>query len=221
MNRFEWGVKYNNDQIAVSFPSCGMGLVKFNYGRNGIGSRVCCLMSGTTIVIPDEKSTTLSQSEEALIHCPHFDLGDIFEDSINFVQGFAAGNIRPRTWGNKSSITTKNMPIPCFFQAWPGGVIECYTFTGPNDRSMENNRYRELCGELYSNGAMQDILQLLSLDYDHLGAESLLRKAAEEYKLIKQKDDNAINQVLKGDIKGFDMIKLLFESLIKGEKISE
>jgi hypothetical protein len=216
--RLGWGLKGKNDQIAMPFPSCGIGLVNFEEEGKCVHSLACCLRSGSTMTIPTRSSSFPSPSKEAVVHCLPFDVDDDFDDNVHYVQGFAAGNIRPRTWGNKS-IAAHSMLIPCFFQAWPGGVIECYAYSVPIVTHSTNYRNGQLYRELHSNGALEDIINLLSLDHGHLRPESVLRRASEDYKLRIQSGEELVERIVEGNVEGLGTIKLLLERFVKGAEI--
>ena len=219
-----WGLKHQDNQIMMPYPSCGMGIFHSEDTVGDVQAIACCMRSGSTMMFPVGCDSSFKTSNEVISYNIPLDAGGIDDDSVRYAQGFAAGYIRVRTWGLRSGAEHKNV-TPVIFHAWPGGVIDCYachtpeSSTGDNRSEKVNDVNGQLFRTLLSNGALKDLLNLLSLDHSNPQPGSLLQKASEEYKACIHSDDELLTNIVKGKIDGVGSIQRLLQDLITGREI--
>jgi hypothetical protein len=125
----EWGIQFPGDQILLSYPAVGIGLVPSYSTRSEAepGPHIaCCLRGGTTYLIPiharDGSQASLLEVDPpiSVVMYPH----DIDAD-IDFqrIQGFVAGQLS-MTGMPMRRFTQETIPVLIY--AWPGGIIDIY-----------------------------------------------------------------------------------------------
>lgn len=216
-----WGLKHRGNQVVLPYPSCGIGLFNNRRTSGHPQSIACCLRGGTTIILPT-KTDESSLVHDVVIHSLPFDATGVDDDSVRYVQGFTAGNVRARTWGRANE--AESVPMPIYFQAWPNGAIDCYTCDLPVPQNetvtqiVDTDRSKHLYQILPSRDVLKDFLHLLSLDHSDLKPESLLRKASEEYKLKPIEDGDLLAGIIEKPQNVPESIYLVLQDLITGKK---
>ena len=193
-----WGLQHNRNHIMMPFPSfAGAGIFDTESSSSSSQFIACCLRGGTVIVIPVKHSQNFS-CNDVLLNNTSFDSAGIDDDSVRFIQGFTAGNIRVRSLGQ--SLPDPKRLLKIYFQAWSCGTIECYTcdpqyrgLQGPDD--MTSQVYREL----KSNGALERLISLLTSDHSHLEAGPLLQQASREYRRAMDSNEDFMGLISSGD----------------------
>ena len=195
-----WDLQHKNNHVMMPFSSfAGAGLFDVEPSSPNSQSIACCLRGGTAIVVPIKHAETESSHPNIFVYSTPFDSAGIDDDSVRFVQGFTAGNIRVKSWGQSSPLEP-TLRLKMYFQAWSCGTIDCYT-CDLQDRSAKNSNARisQVYRHLLSNGALGMLTNHLSLDQSQLEAGSLLSQASQEYKKTTYSDADLLDRIISGD----------------------
>lgn len=195
-----WDLQHKNNHVMMPFSSfAGAGLFDVEPSSPNSQSIVCCLRGGTAIVVPIKNAERESSHRDIFLYSTPFDSAGIDDDSVRFVQGFTAGNVRIRSWGQSSS-SEPTARLKMFFQAWSCGTIDCYT-CDPQDRSAKNSHARisQVYRHLLSNGALGMLTNHLSSDQSQLEAGSLLFQTSKEYRNTTYSDADLLDRIISGD----------------------
>jgi len=212
---FSWGLQHENNHVMMPFSSfAGAGIFDAEPLSSSSQSIACCLRGGTVIIVPLKRAQNFS-CYDILLNSTPFDSAGIDDDSVRFVQGFTAGNVRVRSLGQSlpdPKVHLKKM----YFQAWPCGTIDCYacdlqcrSLNGSDDMMSEIHQ------RLLSNGALGRLSSLLSLDHSNTEAGALLQKASIEYKKVMESNEDFIDHIISGDSDTSSSRQLL-EQLLMG-----
>jgi hypothetical protein len=217
---FCWGMIHKNNHVNLPNASCcGIGLVHTGDFANKETIVACSLRAGTTILVPTSgKFSSNQQAQNVTIHSLSFDATGVDDDSIRYLQGFAAGDIYVKSWG-RTSLLGEREKMPIFFQAWANGYIDCFVchvedaYYPKLEKQDERKRY--LFQRLLSNGALGALCNLLSLDHSYRPINSLLKQASEEYKLMSCTEEELVSKLIE-ETNDVPSIRLLLFKLVSG-----
>ncbi len=248
-SELSWGVSCDENKVRLPQPACGMGLL--DNGKSG-NSIIACLRDGTVFVIPvipmndnDSNGSDGNYSDARLGDFTVFKLPQDSENSSSnlmgagtvgstdittcFPQGFTAGYVRVRDWGNGDPELEKKdwkpgRLVPVFFHAWPGGLIDCHACgltpdsltTRRTSRTAlkkrvfgENTRETKLSWTeilaLTSSDVLVDLISfLMSIDLDkgHPADDkaSTIHKAAMECKSLGKSEEDVLKRILSDGV---------------------
>ncbi len=217
-NEFKWGIRHRGNGGIQPLSACGIG---------GFGSLVserndsiaCCTRGGTIYTFPakpDTASVPVDLNTTIMYDLP---LGNGVDDGVaRYIQGFAAGYIRVKTWGVRSNTKPVWNSIPIFFVALPGGAVDCFTCDAKNPyhtSTMPSGRYEALLSRLLSNGALAQLFQLLSA-VDQLDTNGSLWEASKELQTQPLSPDDFVKRIVEEDLDGFQNLYELVQDLIVG-----
>jgi len=223
---FCWGIVHENNHVMLPNANCcGLGLVHTADIANKEMIVACCLRAGTTLLIPTTSGKSISNHDfkNVTIHSLSFDATGVDDDSIRYVQGFAAGNIYVRSWG-RTSLLGDREKMPIFFQAWANGYIDCFVCQVEDMRCPKHQKRDEreqyLFQRLLSNGAIGTFCNLLSLNHSDRPMTSLLKQASEEYKLLSCSEEDLISKIMQ-EQNDVQSIRILLFKMVSGCDIKE
>lgn len=192
---FCWKSNPTNSNLMLPFASSA-GVKTFmqsSTSSKSIPFFACCLRSGSLVFGP--LTANAETKNDIHLHNIPSDTAGFDDDTIKYAQGFTAGNIFVKTWGVSNSYSEQ----PCFFVAWPNGSIDCYRIGSSQEEwnSKEGCR-KQILHELYSNGTIQRLIELFSVDGSETQVEtSLFTQASREYKKINLSEEDLFQQILE------------------------
>jgi hypothetical protein len=172
----EWGIKRPRDQILLSYPAIGMGLVDYAIEpgeTKTIPHIAYCLRGSTTYLVPVRAIDDSSEKPPpiSVLTYPH----DIDSDmDFQRLQFFSAGCL---SISKKERRYTKDR-IPILIYAWPGGIIDIYACDLLQETEVISSL---LVAELVANGSPELLRRyLFDLPPDKLADKSSDWKLAQE-----------------------------------------
>jgi hypothetical protein len=172
----EWGIKRPHDQILLSYPAIGTGLVDYAVEpgeTETIPHIAYCLRGSTTYLVPVRAIDDSSEKPPPItvLTYPH----DIDSDmDFQRLQFFSAGCL---SISKKERSYTKDR-IPILIYAWPGGIIDIYACELLQETEVISSL---LVAELVANGSPELLRRYLpALSPDKLADKSSDWKLAQE-----------------------------------------
>ncbi len=218
INELRWGIRrHRRNRAFQPFSICGIG----GFGSDSIA---CCTRGGTIYTFPSKEAIASAPVELNGRIIYNLPLGNGVDDGVaRYVQGFAAGCIRVKTWGVRSNTRPVWNIMPIFFLALPGGAVDCFTCDAENSysnaSSLPSERHKALLLLLLSNGTLAQLFQLLS-SIDQLNAKSSLWEASKELQTHPLSPDEFVKRIMEEEVEGFQNLYELVQDLIVGRHIS-
>lgn len=191
---FCWKSNPTNSNLMLPFAS-SVGIKSFmqsSASSKSIPFFACCLRSGNLVFGPLSDSETKNDIHLHNIPSDHAGFDD---DTIKYVQGFTAGNVLVKTWGVSNSYSEQ----PCFFVANPNGSIDCYRIGSSREEwNSKEERRKQILHELHSNGTIQRLIELFSVDNAEAQVDStLFTQASREYQKLHLSEEDLLKQILE------------------------
>jgi hypothetical protein len=171
-----WGIAKEKHQLLLSYPSVACSRVDFAAKGQHI---VSCFRGGTAFLIPTEDNDTVEDETDIIvIPYPH-------DESSQFVQGFAAGNLRVRH-GDGSLVR-----MTVLVYSWAGGTVDinaCNLFENVQSKSSKDPveiglAEKLVLQEMLDNGTFSmlcNLLQRMSESDEQLD-DPMWKDARDEY----------------------------------------